>query len=143
MFPIEVHALPLPGTSLAGKRGVDVTQMSRIHADKVWSSASFAGAQSLLASIKSGTRGVWRRARENLGSEAGQAAARDADAQKRSAGAREAGRHRRYWLWLDVAMTSLWVALLLSIVAYAVVEGETAMAQLDGLDLVATYPISR
>jgi hypothetical protein len=48
----------------------------------------------------------------------------------------------RYWHWLDVAVTVLWVALLLSVVGYAIVEGETALAQLDGLALVATYSLS-
>jgi hypothetical protein len=53
-----------------------------------------------------------------------------------------AGERTRYWLWLDNAITGLWVALLLSIVAYALVEGEAVLAQLDGLDLVAAYSLS-
>jgi hypothetical protein len=52
------------------------------------------------------------------------------------------GRGKRYWLWLDIAITGLWVALLLSIIAYALVQGEAALAQLDVLDLVAAYSLS-
>ena len=52
------------------------------------------------------------------------------------------GERKRYWLWLDNAITGLWVALLLAIIAYALVEGEAVLAQLDGLDLVATYSLS-
>jgi len=65
--------------------------------------------------------------------------ARDAGDRTFSADAGETGRRKSYWLWLDIAMTGLWVALLLSIVAYAVIEGEAALAQLDGLDLVAAH----
>jgi hypothetical protein len=49
---------------------------------------------------------------------------------------------KRYWLWLDNAITGLWVALLLAIIAYALVGGEAVLAQLDGLDLVAAYSLS-
>jgi hypothetical protein len=69
-------------------------------------------------------------------------AARDAGGNSFSTRADEAGGQKRYWLWLDIAMTGLWVALLLSIIAYAVIEGEIAMAQLDGLDLVPAYSTS-
>ena len=53
-----------------------------------------------------------------------------------------AGERKRYWLWLDTVVTGLWVALLLSIIAYALVEGEAVLARLDGLDLVAAYSLS-
>jgi hypothetical protein len=49
------------------------------------------------------------------------------------------GRRKRYWFWLVRAITGLWVALLLSIIAYALVEGEAVLAQLDRLDLFAPY----
>ena len=51
-------------------------------------------------------------------------------------------RRKRYWFSLDHVITGLWVALLLSIIAYALVEGEEVMAELDGLDLVAAHSIS-
>ncbi len=51
-------------------------------------------------------------------------------------------RRKRYCLSLDYVVTGLWVALLLSIIAYALIEGEAVMAQLDGLDLVAAHSIS-
>jgi hypothetical protein len=53
-----------------------------------------------------------------------------------------AGERNRYWLWLDNAITGLWVALLLAIIAYALVDGEAVLAELDGLDLVAAYSLS-
>jgi hypothetical protein len=49
---------------------------------------------------------------------------------------------KRYWFSLDHVVTGLWVALLLSIIAYALIEGEAVMAELDGLDLVAAHSIS-
>ncbi len=51
-------------------------------------------------------------------------------------------RHKRYWHSLDHVITGLWVALLLSIIAYALIEGEAVMAELDGLDLVAAHATS-
>jgi len=97
---------------------------------------------SLLASLKPGGRGGSRRARENRIPGTVRLAAGERE-RSLSGDAAESGRQKRYWLWLDIAMTGLWVALLLSVVAYAVIEGETAMAQLDGLDLVAARSTSR
>jgi hypothetical protein len=114
----------------------------RIRADKVENSVRIAGAASLLASFKLGGRGGWRRAREKHGLEAMRLPVRDASERKSTTDAAEISGHKRYWLLLDYAMTGLWIALLLSIVAYAVVEGEGALAQLDGLDLVAAYSTS-
>ena len=51
-------------------------------------------------------------------------------------------RHKRYWHSLDHLITGLWLALLLSIIAYALIEGEAVMAELDGLDLVAAHSLS-
>jgi hypothetical protein len=51
-------------------------------------------------------------------------------------------RRKRYWFSLDHVVTGLWVALLLSIIAYALIEGEAVMAELDGLDLVSAHSIS-
>jgi hypothetical protein len=85
---------------------------------------SFAGALSRLAGLKPG--------RHDRRSDLPENRARDT----------ESGNPRRYWLWLHVAMMAVWIGLLLAIVAYVVVEGETAMAQLDELDLVATYSLS-
>jgi hypothetical protein len=50
-------------------------------------------------------------------------------------------RGKRYWFSLDHVITGLWVILLLSIIAYALIEGEAVMAELDGLDLVAAHSI--
>jgi hypothetical protein len=113
--------------------------MHRIRAHKVESSVNIAGALSLLASLKPGARDGGNRAPKNPGPGATRRLTRDAGDRTFSADAGETGRHKSYWLWLDIAMTGLWVALLLSIVAYAVVEGEAALAQLDGLDLVAAH----
>ena len=51
-------------------------------------------------------------------------------------------RRKRYWHSLDHVLTGLWVALLLSIIAYALIEGEAVMAELDWLDLVAAHATS-
>jgi hypothetical protein len=51
-------------------------------------------------------------------------------------------RRKQNWLSLDHVITGLWVALLLSVIAYALIEGEAVMAELDGLDLVAAHSIS-
>jgi hypothetical protein len=118
---------------------VEVTGMSRIRVHKVEHSVGFAGAVSLLASLKTGGRGGWRR---TLQMREAARQARNVAERAPPTGAAEPGRRNRYWLWLDVAMTGLWVALLLSVVAYVVVEGEMAMAQFDGLALVATYSLS-
>jgi len=112
-----------------------------IRAHKLENSVGFAGAVSLLALLKTGGRGSWRRALEKREPEA-PPQTRSVTERKSSTGAAEPCRRNRYWLWLNIAMTVLWVALLLSIVAYAVVEGEMAMAQLDDLALVATYSLS-
>jgi hypothetical protein len=116
--------------------------MSRIRADKVETSVGIAGALSLLASFKPGGRAGWKRAREKRGPGAMPTAARDSNGRSFPTRADEAGARKRYWHLLDIALTGLWVTLLLSIVAYAVIEGEMAMAQLDGLDLGAAHSTS-
>ncbi len=66
------------------------------------------------------------------------------DPGERIAGSEDAATdgRKRYWFSLDHVVTGLWVALLLSIIAYALIEGEAVMAELDGLDLVAAHSIS-
>ena len=51
-------------------------------------------------------------------------------------------RRKRYWFSLDHVITGLWVTLLLSIIAYALIEGEAVRAELDGLDLVVVHSMS-
>ena len=67
---------------------------------------------------------------------------RDASERIASTDDAQTRRHKRYWHSLDHVITGLWVALLLSIIAYALIEGEAVMAELDGLDLVAAHSIS-
>jgi hypothetical protein len=100
------------------------------------------GASSLLASFKRGHRSGRRRALQKSASEAIPKQIRDPGERIAAAEDAPAGERKRYWLWLDIAITGLWVALLLSIIAYALVEGEAVLAQLDGLDLVAAYSMS-
>ena len=66
------------------------------------------------------------------------------DASERIASHDEApsGTRKRYWFSLDHIITGLWVALFLSVIAYALIEGEAVMAELDGLDLVAAHATS-
>jgi hypothetical protein len=91
---------------------------------------SVRGASSLLASFTRGHRGGRGHALQKSACEA------------RRQQPRDPGERNRYWLWLDNAITGLWVALLLSIIAYALVEGEAVLARLDGLDLVRVYSLS-
>lgn len=83
------------------------------------------------------TGGGWQRGRERLTrlTSAGARKARD----PRSAPHPKTPSKRR--AWIDTALTGLWIALLLSVVGYATVRGEAAMAELDGLDLVTIYSL--
>ena len=103
---------------------------------------SVSGALSLLTSFKRGHRSGRCRALQNGASEA--IRQQTCDRGERTAATEDApaGERKQYWLWLDNAVTGLWVAFLLSIIAYALIEGEAVLAQLDGLDLVAAYSVS-
>jgi hypothetical protein len=67
---------------------------------------------------------------------------RDSGEQINSSEDAPSAKRKRYWFSLDHVIIGLWVALLLSIIAYALIEGEAVMAELDGLDLVAAHSIS-
>jgi hypothetical protein len=115
----------------------------RIRACKVESSASVTGASSLLALFKRGHRGGRTRTLQEFGSEL--IRQQTCDPGERIASSEDAApteRRKRYWFSLDHVITGLWVALLLSVIAYALIEGEAVMAELDGLDLVAAHSIS-
>jgi hypothetical protein len=103
---------------------------------------SVSGALSLLTSFKRGHRGGGRGALQKSASEAIRQQTRDPGERITAPENAPADKSKRYWLWLDNAVTGLWVALLLSIIAYALIEGEAVLARLDGLDLVATYSLS-
>ena len=94
---------------------------------------------SLLASLKRHHRGAGRHLAQNIGEKLPQS--RDGDGRNDSAGVSAASR-KSLRLRLNDAITLLWVVLLLSIVVYALVDGEAMLAQLDGLDLVAAYSIA-
>jgi hypothetical protein len=116
--------------------------MYRIHAPKIDNSVNLAGALSQIASFKP-RRDALQRALEKCRSEDDPQAASNADLLPSALAEAHADEssHKRRWLWLDHAVVALWIMVLLSIVAYAVIEGETVMAALDGLDLVATYSL--
>jgi hypothetical protein len=105
-------------------------------ADTIESFARLAEAISLLASFKIGRGGGWTRARQRLARSTlnGIRRAR-APARKRSAST--PGEIRRYRDRLRVLIVALWIALLLSIVGYAAVEGEAGLAQLDDIGIRA------
>ena len=113
--------------------------MRRIRADKAESSVSVIGALWQLASLKPGRHGRWRRARKKHASEAIRQDACNADERLSSTDHARIGTRKRYVPWLVHAITGLWIALLLSILAYAMIEGEAAIAQLDGLDFVTAH----
>jgi hypothetical protein len=103
---------------------------------------SVRGASSLLASFTRGHRGGRGHALQKSACEARRQQPRDPGERIAATGDTPTGKRNRYWLWLDNAITGLWVALLLSIIAYALVEGEAVLARLDGLDLVRVYSLS-
>ena len=142
LFRITVLTPPAVGTRLAAKNALMSPGRRRIRADKVENSVSVSGALSLLTSFKRGHRGGGRRALQKSASEAIRQQTRDPGERITATENAAADKRKRYWLWLDNAVAGLWVALLLSIIAYALVEGEAVLARLDGLDLVATYSLS-
>ena len=121
---------------------MDVAGRRRIRAFKVESSASVTGAPSLLAPFKRGHRGGRPRALQKSGSELIRQQTRDPGERIASSEDASTDGRKRYWFSLDHVIIGLWVALLLSIIAYALIEGEAVMAELDGLDLVAAHSIS-
>src|ERR1700674_1745840 len=127
---------------LASADGVDVAGRRHIRAHKIESSANITGASSLFASLKRGHRGRRHRVLQKSTSEVMRQQTRAAGEWFVATEGAPTGERRRYWLWLDNAITGLWVAFLLAIIAYALVEGEAALAQLDGLPLVAAYSLS-
>ncbi|HEY2967667.1 MAG TPA: hypothetical protein VGK75_04795 [Casimicrobiaceae bacterium] len=91
----------------------------------------------MLASFKIGRGGGWTRARQRLARRT-RYRARQAHAQIRraSASTRPEG-VRRYRDRLRALIIALWIALLLSIVGYAAVDGEAGMAQLETIGIRA------
>ena len=142
LFQIGVLMPLAVGTQLAAESTWMSPGRRRIRADKVESSVSVSGVLSLLTSFKRGHRGGGRRALQESLSETIRQQTRDPDERIAATENAPADKRKQYWLWLDDAVTGLWVALLLSIIAYALVEGEAVLARLDGLDLVATYSLS-
>ena len=112
-----------------------------IGADTLEGITRLAVALSLLASYKIGRGGGWYRARQRA------SRAASCDPQKlRDSGGRTSSPApgplddaKRRRLSLHVIVAGLWIALSLLVVGYATIRGEVAFAELDGLDLVATY----
>jgi hypothetical protein len=136
----QIMSLVLPSWHAACEcKCVDVAGRRRIRAHKIESSANVTGASSLFASLKRGHRGRRHLALQKGTSKVLRHQARDPGERIVAPGDAQTGERARYWLWLDNAITGLWVALLLGIIAYALVEGEAVLAQLDGLAVVAAY----
>jgi len=98
------------------------------------------GASSLLASLKRGYRGEGRGVRQNVAG--GETPRQTSGADARIGSTAEVPPGTRVRLLLSDFMTTLWVILLLSIVAYALVDGEAVLAELDGLNLVAAHSLA-
>ena len=116
---------------------------ARIGVDTIENFARLAGALSLLASSRMGRGGEWRRTREKVepmlkGATKPRYPGGEASPAAPSGGAER----RRHFAWLARTLTLLWVATLLFIVGYAAVKGESALADLDQLDLVTTYALA-
>jgi len=106
-------------------------------ADTIEGFARLARAISLLASFKIGRGGGWTRARQRL-ARSTRDRARQARAQIRRGSAPNRApveRIRRHRDRLRALFVALWIALLLSIVAYAAVDGEAGMAQLETIGI--------
>jgi hypothetical protein len=116
--------------------------MSRIRAHRIVHFAGLTATPSLLTWLRSRGRHHGQALRYERGSVTVSQSSRDSIEPSGAPDRTATDARMRYWHWLDVAVTVLWVALLLSVVGYAIVEGETALAQLDGLALVATYSLS-
>ena len=142
LFRMMVQALAAPGMPLASVDGVEVAGRRRIRAHKIESSANVTGASSLFASFKRGRRGQRHLALQKGTSKVLRHQTRDPGERIVAPGDAQTGERTRYWLWLDNTITGLWVALLLAIIAYTLVDGEGVLAQFDGLDLVAAYSLS-
>ena len=115
--------------------------MSRIRTHRTGHSTGLTGAASLRTWFRPSLRTHWQRVRRERGPDAAPVSSHDS-AERSVAPDAGADARRRYWHRFDVVVTILWVTLLLFIVTYAVVKGETALAQLDGLPLVAAYSLS-
>lgn len=125
------------GTPLAIGRPSPVELEVSISADAFESFAPLAGALSLLALYKIGRGSGWHRARPRV-AEGRNARCSSRDSSRGSSPqpgpASESKRLR-----LHAIVVGLWIALSLALLSYATIEGERALADLDGLDLVATY----
>ena len=120
LFQITVFDAAAIGTRLAAKNALMSPGRRHIRADKVESSVSVSGALSLLTSFKRGYRGGRRRALQEGASEAIRQQMRDPGERITATENAPADKRKRYWRWLDNAVTGLWVALLLSIIAYEI-----------------------
>jgi hypothetical protein len=98
-------------------------------------------ALALLASYKIGRGGGWSRARQRVARTAFGVPQKPRDSGGRSSsptpGPMREARRRRFSVHVIVA--GMWFALSLLLIGYATLRGEIALAELDGLDLVATY----
>lgn len=114
-----------------------------ISADSLEGITRLAVALSLLASYKSGRGGGWHRVRQRIARIAASAPQRQRDRSGRSSAPTPGPvpEAKRQAFRLHVIVAGLWIALSVVIVAYATIRGEVAFAELDGLDLVATYSL--
>ena len=114
-----------------------------ISADTIESVTRLAAALSRLASYKIGRGGGSTRARQRAAriAAAGPQKSRDPDGRTSAPAPGPMHEAKRRRLSLHVIVAGLWIALSLLLVGYATIRGEVAFAELDGLDLVATYSL--
>ena len=109
-----------------------------IRADTIDTLTRLAGALSLFASFRIGRPNRWRHAREKLLHVTDRV---ERSARRQRNASRPKTSRKRVAAWADALVAALWMALLLFVVGYVALKGESAMAELDGLDLVATYAL--
>jgi hypothetical protein len=126
-------------TGLITPQGTEVS----ISTDSLEGITRLAVALSLLASCKSGRGGGWRRARQRVARivASGPQKQRDPGGRTSSPAPGPLPEPNHHRLSLHVIVAGLWITLSLLLVGYATIRGELAFAELDGLDLVATYSL--
>jgi hypothetical protein len=105
-----------------------------MNADTVESFARLAGTLALLATYKFGRGGGFDRVRQRFSRAVASATRRPRATGEKTSSGPQRPRHE-----ISPLMVALWVALLLLIVGYAALRGESALSDLDEVRLIADF----